>query len=123
LPELLPIWLKKRPKTMAKSDGPLRDGSFLKRTPGNKLPGYLHLVPSGQTPQAPVHIFDFASPRLIEDSLSAVAFALGSRSASQARRAPREAAPRRRKNDDEDEYDLRNLPNIPDLLQGISTLI
>src|SRR5215469_5029879 len=30
---------------------------FFLDPPGNKLPGYLHLVPSGQTPQAPVHIF------------------------------------------------------------------
>ena len=30
------------------SNRTLRDGSFLKRIPGNKLPGYVHLVPSGQ---------------------------------------------------------------------------
>jgi hypothetical protein len=47
------------------------------------------------------------TPRLpgFVDSLSAVAFALCSRSASQARRAPRRVRQRRRKNDDEDEYE------------------
>jgi hypothetical protein len=32
------------------SDRSLRDGSFCKRIPGSKLPGYLHLVPPGRNP-------------------------------------------------------------------------
>jgi len=39
----------------------LRDGSFFNRIPGSKLPGYLHLVPSGQKPQIPVQIFNSIS--------------------------------------------------------------
>jgi hypothetical protein len=39
-----------------------RDGSFFKRFPGNKLPGYLHLVPLGQMPiLRPVHKVDTTS--------------------------------------------------------------
>jgi hypothetical protein len=41
---------------------PLRDGSFFNRIPGNKLPGYHHLVPSGQKPFLPfVHQIDSTS--------------------------------------------------------------
>jgi hypothetical protein len=40
----------------------LRDGSFLGHIPGSKLPGYLHLVPSGQqTIPTGVHIFESTS--------------------------------------------------------------
>jgi len=31
------------------SDRTLRDGFSIERVPGNKLPGYFHLVPTGQT--------------------------------------------------------------------------
>ena len=43
------------------SDRTLRDGSFSNRIPGSKLPGYVHLVPSGQRPQISVRIFDSIS--------------------------------------------------------------
>jgi len=50
------------------SDRTLRDGSFVEPIPGNKLPGYLHLVPSGQqTSPTPVHIFEAAPSARLDD--------------------------------------------------------
>jgi hypothetical protein len=78
---------------------------LLGRFPGNKLPGYHHLVPSGQQPLLkPVHIFETTSLRVagFEDSLSDEALALCCRplkSASQARRAPQPGRGRSRKDE------------------------
>src|SRR5260370_5329884 len=41
----------------------LRDGFFGWHTPGNKLPGYDHSVPSGQRLSTPVHEFDATTLR------------------------------------------------------------
>ena len=46
---------------------PCGDGSFFKRIPGNKLPGYHHLVHSGQKPRAPVRKIDSTPNTLLED--------------------------------------------------------
>ena len=80
---------------------------------------------SGQsTALTPVHIIDSVSLRAagFEDSLSAVAFALCSRSASQARRAPQAGRQRRRKDDDENENETGSeLPVLPGPLVSKST--
>jgi hypothetical protein len=57
----------------------LRDGSFFKPIPGSELPGYLHLVPPGQT-RAPAYIL-VSTPAEHhafedEDSLPDVAFSM-----------------------------------------------
>jgi hypothetical protein len=74
--------------------------------PGNKLPGYLHLVPSGQTSDSFLHFRShITSHGPIEDSLSDEAQALRSRPpkpASQARHAPQAACWRSRKDDYEE---------------------
>jgi len=47
---------------------PYGTGLVLKPIPGNKLPGYYHVVPPGQKPFViPVHIFEATSPQRIED--------------------------------------------------------
>ena len=38
--------------SLTRSHRTLRDGSFIGRIPGNKLPGYLHSVPTGLSPLA-----------------------------------------------------------------------
>jgi hypothetical protein len=48
----------------------LRHGWFIGRVPGNKLPGYLHSVPSGQMILALVHVFEATSILGDEDELS-----------------------------------------------------
>jgi len=59
-----------------KSHRSLRDLSFFKRIPGNKLPGYDHLVPTGQPTSPRVYTFSTLHDKRsfqIEDSLPDVA--------------------------------------------------